>query len=61
MDRNEDEVKHLPGCPLCEHCDPELERLVKEFAEWCYGVTSEGQKGRQWRRKMTCNALPTQN
>lgn len=34
----ESDVEFQKGCPVCERSDPELERLLEEFARWLYEV-----------------------
>ena len=34
----ESDVEFQKGCSICEHNDPELERLLEEFARWLYEV-----------------------
>lgn len=46
-DRNassEDQVEFVKGCPICEHSDAELERVLGEFAQWLYGIMVADQK-----------------
>lgn len=40
----EGDVEFQKGCPICERSDPELERLLEEFARWLYEVMLAGKK-----------------
>lgn len=42
----EDDVAFVQGCPLCEHADPELEKVFHEFGQWLYGVIAADQRRR---------------
>jgi hypothetical protein len=38
-------LEYKPGCPVCEHSDPELDRELRAFAELMVDVVME------WRQK----------
>ena len=31
-------MEHLPGCPICEHNDPELERELQALAQLLFDI-----------------------
>lgn len=39
-----EDVEFRKGCPICEHSDAELERLLQQFAEWLYSIMAADEK-----------------
>jgi len=38
VQKPEDEIEFVNGCPLCEHSDPELEKELNEFAQLLFEI-----------------------
>ena len=48
----ESDVEFQKGCPVCERSDPELERLLEEFARWLYEVMLADKKKKREAQKL---------